>query len=335
MQENAEIVLPTGIAALGNGLYAISSWDGIMHIVRWDALQSTLVIVRRLGGIYATPDLALDRAGRINMRGGTWYFNDAPDQYLRDSSPNNIITTQSVTLPDDTVLNMCFPYASAVTGYNAFAGFMRGALDSAMPLGCTAGTFATLGLAQARHYYGAAYYTATGGSDVLLVLDDLNAGHAVNPGSVNVPAVAVALQANASLPAPTPYRSLAMQDANTLLAAGNGTVVRFGRNGTNWAELDRFDGSSTRLGEDTLFGAGPLDISCDSGRLWVSDTLRHRVLLFDAVSHAFLAGFGQRDLPGSDITQLNRPTTIAARGDRAVLYDSNNHRVVKLMVGNV
>jgi hypothetical protein len=43
-----------------------------------------------------------------------------------------------------------------------------------------------------------------------------------------------------------------------------------------------------------------------------------------------LAAFGQTDKPGNDLASLSHPTTISASGDRAVVYDSDNQRIVKL-----
>jgi hypothetical protein len=43
-----------------------------------------------------------------------------------------------------------------------------------------------------------------------------------------------------------------------------------------------------------------------------------------------LGSFGTADSPGDDLTHVNTPTTLAACGDRAVVYDSGNQRLVKL-----
>jgi len=126
----------------------------------------------------------------------------------------------------------------------------------------------------------------------------------------------------------TAYRSLAMQDPDVLLAAADGAVVRFARDGDDWQETGRFAGG------DDGFG-GQIDIACDDGRLWVADTERHRVVCFDAKSCVPVAAFGQTDQSGTALGQLNRPTTIAARGRRCVVFDSANQRLVKLMLRDI
>jgi hypothetical protein len=54
------------------------------------------------------------------------------------------------------------------------------------------------------------------------------------------------------------------------------------------------------------------------------------VLCFDQASGKPLATFGRVDSPGSEISHVNSPTVLAARGDRAIVYDSGNQRLVKL-----
>ena len=52
---------------------------------------------------------------------------------------------------------------------------------------------------------------------------------------------------------------------------------------------------------------GRISISTDAGRLWVSDTERHRVLVFDISSGKLLASFGAADKPGDDLQSLSSP----------------------------
>jgi hypothetical protein len=190
----------------------------------------------------------------------------------------------------------------------------------------------TLGLDRNRRYHGAAFYRSEPGGvghGVLLLLDDLNAGHAfkVDPndwrncyrGNLGPVRLSTATPVAA-------FRSLAMQDADTLLAAADGAVIRFARDGRDWVETDRFAGG------DHPFG-GSVDVTCDAGRLWVADTDRHRVLCFDAASRTLLGSHGRADDAGPGLEQLDRPAAITARGGRCVVFDSGNQRLVKLETG--
>ena len=48
---------------------------------------------------------------------------------------------------------------------------------------------------------------------------------------------------------------------------------------------------------------------------------------------ALLGQFGRTDKPATDLTGLSGPGVIAARGGRAVVFDSGNQRLVKLKLG--
>jgi hypothetical protein len=127
---------------------------------------------------------------------------------------------------------------------------------------------------------------------------------------------------NVQLKTVTPVKawtSLAMKDADTLLGAGDGHVIEMARDGTDWKETRRWR---------VDFGA-VIHISADSGRLWVSDRDRHRVAVLELGTGKSIAAFG-RD--GDDLSSLKHPTVIAARGRRAVVYDSGNQRLMKLVI---
>lgn len=130
-------------------------------------------------------------------------------------------------------------------------------------------------------------------------------------------------------PGPGGYASLAMKNADTLLAAAGGAVMEFARDGANWRESRRWN--SWGGGDDKRFGARVF-MAADSGRLWVSDTERHRVLVFDLASGREVARFGRSDARGADLASLDGPGVLAARGPRGVVYDAGNQRLVKLEI---
>ena len=59
-------------------------------------------------------------------------------------------------------------------------------------------------------------------------------------------------------------------------------------------------------------------------------TERQRVLCFDLATGKALATFGTTDKAGDDLATIYAPETIAARGERAVVYDRGNQRLMKL-----
>jgi hypothetical protein len=89
-------------------------------------------------------------------------------------------------------------------------------------------------------------------------------------------------------------------------------------------------------GPDGSFG-NELYVAAADNRLLVADTQRHRVLLFafgDNVGEApqFIAQFGQTDREGDDLGHLRLPTLMSLAGEKAVVYDSGNQRIVKLRI---
>ena len=57
------------------------------------------------------------------------------------------------------------------------------------------------------------------------------------------------------------------------------------------------------------------------------------MLCFDLATGKLLAAFGTPDTPGDDLGTLHAPEAIAARGERAVVYDRGNQRLMKLRFG--
>ncbi len=122
--------------------------------------------------------------------------------------------------------------------------------------------------------------------------------------------------------------TLALGDAHTLLGAIDGQVVEFAPDGKDWRERRRW--SSWGAGPDERFGAR-IRIACDRGRLLVSDQERNRVLWFAASGGKPRAAFGAAS-GGSDLRSLAAPGLIAICGDRAVVHDGGNQRLVKLVL---
>ncbi len=141
----------------------------------------------------------------------------------------------------------------------------------------------------------------------------------------------------------TAWTSLVSPDGEMLLAAGDGFVIEFRADDVRsgdatatpgdpavagiWRETARWN--SAGAGNTDKFGPA-IRLAADAGRLWIADTTRQRVLCLDAAAHALIATFGTADQAGDDPRHLNSPATLACRGNRAVVFDSGNQRLVKL-----
>lgn len=122
--------------------------------------------------------------------------------------------------------------------------------------------------------------------------------------------------------------SLAMGDGNVLFAAIDGQVVEFAPAGSDWQEKRRW--SSWGAKPEESFGKR-IRIACDRGRLLVSDEERNRVLWFASTGGRPKAGFGAV-AGGNDLLSFDHPGLIAVYGDRAVVHDAGNQRLVKLVL---
>ncbi|MBA3936567.1 MAG: hypothetical protein H0X38_03820, partial [Planctomycetes bacterium] len=163
---------------------------------------------------------------------------------------------------------------------------------------------------------------------VLLTIDAAGAGHAFAmdaAGHFRGDLGAVELATTTPVAA---WTALAMAGPDTLLAAGDGCVLEFARAGAGWRETRRW--RSWGAGETEHFGA-VIHISSDAHTLAVTDRDRHRVLCFTPGGGTPRASFGRCDEAGTDLATVSAPTTVAVRGERVVVFDAGNQRLVKLI----
>jgi hypothetical protein len=123
------------------------------------------------------------------------------------------------------------------------------------------------------------------------------------------------------LKTPGAITSLVAKDDKTILAAAGNAIVEFKRTGMEFAETQRWP-------ETHGFG-NSIFITAHTGRLWVADTDKHRVILLDLDKGTKLAEYGTK---GDGLQSLSAPKNISACGARAVVFDSGNQRLVRLTV---
>jgi len=315
LPQNSELTNGRGMAHVAGRLYAVSGLGGIMHLLEWKPGTRKMQIVRRIGSLRGVPGIGLDRDGRVFVINGMYEWNDGPDAPQRFGMTGDICG-QAVMLPNDNIIAPGVQYGNQPR-------VMYGRLTTEVRL--SGHKKVELSKDMQKQGCGAAVYR-TGGRLVLLlvsrkgdaVLEQIDSGgkHARSIGTV----------ALITSPPVQAWTTLAMKDAGTLLAAADGHVIEFAPEGPNWRETRRF---SKAGGDDTQWGPR-IDIAADSGRLWVSDTERHRVLCLDLASGRHLATFGKTDAAGAGLDELSSPMAIAARGRRAVVFDSGSQRLVKL-----
>ncbi|MDQ3814815.1 MAG: hypothetical protein M3347_12805 [Armatimonadota bacterium] len=310
LAQNTELSNGRGLALMRPGVFAVSGWSGILHLLQWQEEANQFQIVRRIGAVSFCRGIGLDGMGNVWWRSGAWTWNDRPDAPLEYgiNTPEDGLISQTVMLPGETML--------AVGRMNGKSAFFRGRLTAELKV-----EFIQPQLD--RDIVAAASYIGEKNERFLIAVNAAGQGRLLSigsDGSFRADKGPVALQAATPIKA---WTSLAMKDDKTLLGSGDGHVIEMARDGDNWKETARWNG----WGEGEKFGA-KIWIAADAGRLWVADREKNRVLCFDPATKRLSASFGGEK--GDDLAHLDAPESIAARGDRGVVFDSGNQRLVKL-----
>ncbi len=315
LDQNSDLINGRGLARLRDDLFAVSGMAGVMHLLEWDGAKRQMRIVRRIGAVAHCRGLGLDRQGRVWCHAGSWRWEDGPDAPLGEgvNAPEHPGVGQVAMLPND---SMCAP--GFLWGRPTF---YRGPLSDEVKTDRI-----DKGCALRKEEAATASYRA-GGRRVLLAVDPAGKGDSFfigEDGRYEGEAGPVALRAAAPAAG---WTTLAMKDEGTLLGAAGGAVIEMAREGNGWKETRRW--SSWGTGPADRFGK-EIYIAADEGRLWAADSERHRVVCFDLASGKPLGSYGTCDAPGADLARLDRPRAIAARGRRAVVFDSVNQRLLRM-----
>ncbi|MCY3023981.1 MAG: hypothetical protein NTW87_33800 [Planctomycetota bacterium] len=313
LDQNSELSNGRGMAKVRENLYAVSGFGGTLHLLEWQSAKQQMRIIRRIGAVPYCRGLGLDGGGNVWWHYGAWKWTDKPDTPLElgVNGPEEI--GQAVMLESDDMVAPAWMWGKPTFYYGKLTGEVR--IDR-IESGCS----------MRKGLVGSAVYKSQN-KLLLLAVDRTGEGRAFTiggDGKYQSDSGPVALKTATPV---KEWTSLALKDAATLLGAGDGAVVEFSADGTDWKETKRW--SSWGDSPADKFGA-TVFISADAGRLWASDTARHRVLVFDLTGGKPLASFGAVDTAGTDLNSLAGPRMLTARGARCVVHDGGNQRLVKL-----
>ena len=300
---NEEIGSGRGLAKLRENLFAISGGAGVLHLLEWKPAEHRMEIVRRIGAIHDVPGLALDSEGRISTGVGQWRWTDGPATPYRTTA-NLGFTCQVAMLDTGAIATPSVRYGSQP---NWCSGFLKD-------------RFAQEQLPDKNRWVGAVAMHRQ-----VILIEANGAAHAMAVGSDGKLQKDLGDVTLHTATAVKSWTTLGRKDERTLLAAADGAVIELAAAGAGWQEQRRWRSWGT--GADESFGP-TIVITTDAGRLWVADPDRQRVLCFELATGKLLAKFGGS--AGNDLAHLSQPTTLAAAGDRAVVFDSGNQRLVKL-----
>ena len=325
LDENPDVNNGRGMAKFRDGVYLECGGGGVVTTLDWDPGENCLKIRRRLGPLAACSGLAIDGRGRVFCGSEHWEWGDGPDAPFRhgvppaQSAPGAVVGESSVLIP-------CWVYS---TRPSVFTGTLDKELSSTTLKGP---------LAYGRDIAALAVWRESGQNWMAIARSDGTAVASRLGGNL-LPAGDPRELPLGFRASPTALRSLVARPSGAgdcpdgLVAAVDGFVADLAREGEGFVETARWNRWGTGPGD--CFG-DVLHLHAHSGRLWVSDTARHRVLVFDMATAPsaplLLAEFGHADRPGRGMDALCSPTYVAAHGDRAVVYDSGNQRIVKLVL---
>lgn len=311
---NYEMGSPTAITVVGDRQFALGGMNGVAHIARWDPAAGTLKLVRRIGALQQLRGhLVLDRKGRIHVPCGTWSWNDGPDAPLRDGVGGGG-NGQVALLPSGALAGSAFIYGTDPS-------MVWGSLDKEVSMASS--RFIGVPISLPKDVVGCVALPADGGRRVLRITTTGAASESLH-GNDGKPQKELATGTVTFSVPKSRITSLAVTADGRVLAGAGGCVlelVRGAREG-DWSEASRI----TAIGGQAL--AGEVRITGSDERLWLSDGGNHRVLVCDQRLTTVIATFGGGT--GDDLLHLDRPAEISAAGEKAVVYDSGNQRLLKL-----
>lgn len=316
---NHELHGGRGLAHLGGNLFAVSGAEGVLHLLEWKATEQRFTILRRIGAVPRCSALTMDNKGRVWFHSGIWEWNDGPDTPLRHSVPPPDAPGffGAVTMENGVMIAPAVRWNQKVLYQGTLDG-PAGLSDQVdLPADPTACALVTRAKRPAL-----LIVNATGSGSILYVAGNGKYEGKAGEAKLQTSPPLLALASLASL-------NPSAESGNTLFAAADGMVVELAAEGDIWRETKRWntwgDTPDTKFGDKIFLAAA-------GGRLFVSDTARHRVLCFDAATRKLLATFGSADQSGSSLSTLTAPQSIAANGQRAIVFDSGNQRLVKLEI---
>lgn len=310
LPEDGEMSLPRGLAHLGGNRFAVAGPVGVIHMVVFNQERQTFEVVRRLGGVHQPGPLVLDGRGRTWYYSGFWEWTDNASHVLRSETAfasRDVDGMQGGVLPDG---QLVFPYVFRGAPTLMHRPFAEDDKKTSSPV-----------KEMSKKPTGMALYLE-GKERMALVVDAAGSGIVVSlapTGKVRKTEGATKLDLTSAKPKVT---SLGVLPDGRFLAADNGAVVVLERSGKSFKETSRWNTwGSEKFGAEIF-----LDVEGD--RLWVSDTDNNRVILFalqngEVSPKKIYAGEGLE-------TALSKPQRIDAAGDRAVVMDWGNQRIVKL-----
>lgn len=298
---NYDVELARGIRQVSPGLFAIGGLYGVVQLAEWQPEKKGLRLLRRIGALPVPGGIAVDSQGRVLARQNIWRWRD---DALAPADVSNVfkMIAPCAHLDADTVVGLAEVYGKVSVAMGRFEeeDLSCGRLDR---------------LELPKNVVGVALYREQPGAKGAWRLLALGASgqaraHEVAEDRRN-PWRKDAGEVQLVTATPAAFTAVTMKDPETLLAAADGQVIEFGRDGANWKEAGRWsDGFGTKV-----------RLAVSEGRLAVADAEKNRVALYALSDRRKLAE-----------TAVAAPTEVALNGAFLVVYDAAGQRLMKYAV---
>ena len=296
---NYDVELGRGIHLVSPGLYVIGGMYGIVQLAEWRPENKGLHLLRRIGALPVPGGVAVDAQGRVLARQNIWNWQD---DALAPADVSNVCRMIAPCAPfdADTVVGLAEVYGKVSVAMGRFEEeeLFCNRLDKLEIPKEVVGVALYREQAGKKGGWRLLVLGAAGQAKVHEIVEDRRNPWRKDLGEVKLETAG---------PVKT-FTAVAMKDAETLLAAADGQVVEYVRDGVNWKEAGRWSDG---------FGA-KVRLAVSNGKLAVADAEKNRVVVYALADHRKLAE-----------TTVAAPTEIAINGSFLVAYDSAGQRLMK------
>jgi hypothetical protein len=296
---NYDADLARGIRQVAPGLFAIGGLYGVVQLAEWLPERKGLALVRRIGALADPGGVALDSHGRVLAGKNIWAWGDGALAPANVSSVFQLVAP-CAHLDADTVVGLAEVYGkvSVCMGRLEEEELSCNRLDKLELPKDVVGVALYREQAGRKGGWRLLALGASGQARVHEIVEDRRSPWRKDLGEVKLQ---TASQASA-------FTAVTMKDDDTLLAAADGRVIEFARDGAGWKEARRWSD-----------GFGPkLRLAVSGGRLAVADVEKNRVAVYVLADRRKLAE-----------AAAGAPSEVALNGTFLVVYDAAGQRLMR------
>ncbi len=106
LPQSADLANGRGLVEVGEGVFAVSGYNSVVQLLKWDAEGNRFQLARRIGALAGDMVLGLDVDGRIWTPRGGWHWDDPVEAPLSLGDPNPHFSAQPIMASDGKTLSV-------------------------------------------------------------------------------------------------------------------------------------------------------------------------------------------------------------------------------------